>query len=529
MTSPRFAVLALFASVFAVACASQPISKAAPPRSLIVVSTGTGLALEASPEFPPATFNAKREMRAGWIVGWRQMISTAAIDDAIGMAEAAGLNTLFVQVRVNADAYYRSELVPRAESLQGQPAEFDPLGYALKRGHEKGFQVHAWANLGIVWRSTTPPSAANHIFNAHPDWVLRDANGKMSTPRPDDPQPGYVEENFWINWGHSEAQKHLAKVSGEIARRYRVDGIHFDFVRFPARMGPRTVGVGYDPVSVGRFKAETGREPAEHTQAWDEWRFAQVTATLKSCHEAILRARPATAVSAAVLAAWNLAYGRNFTGYRGWIDSGLLDFAVLMSYYKDRTQIWQSVLNAREIVDSRRVVMGLDISAVSPETAARVILFSREQDLKGYSLFALDHIVLKDPYPYLSRFKSLAAAADDGRYKSREPLWNRVAVVDDEHRTFALRFYSRTGKTKLVVYPRGLTKLSFSLNDREFAPLTLSGIAPVAIDLSPWLEPEKREIMANHDFTLNATVEGPPDSFGEIFTVDYYGESTPAR
>ena len=134
-TRAQIASLAICAAAIIAGCASQPISRAVArtiPHPLIVLSTGTGLAFEALPEVPPATFNAKREMRAGWIVGWRQMTSTAAIDEAINMAQAAGLNTLFVQVRVNADAYYLSELVARAESLKGQPAAFDPLDYALR-------------------------------------------------------------------------------------------------------------------------------------------------------------------------------------------------------------------------------------------------------------------------------------------------------------------------------------------------------------------------------------------------------------
>ncbi|MCX5796001.1 MAG: family 10 glycosylhydrolase [Elusimicrobia bacterium] len=500
-------------------CASQPAK-----RALADAPLGTGLAAIAVAPDPPATFNEQNEMRAGWIVGWRQMVSTAAIDDAMDLAQAAGLNTLFVQARVNGDAYYHSDFVPRAETLSGQPDDFDPLAYALRKGHKKGFQVHAWVNLGVVWRSsTTLPVDPRHIFNAHPDWIMRDAAGKPSFPDPKDPQPGYVEENYWINWNHPDAQRHLVQVIAELSRRYAVDGIHYDFARYPAHMGPRTPGAGYDPVSIRRFQEETGRQPAEHTQEWDEWRLKQITAVLGSCREEIKRARPAAAVSAAVLAAWNLGYGRNFTGYRGWLQSNLLDFAVLMSYFKDPTQNWQSVINARETADSRRIVLGLYMPLLSPEAAARQLLFSREQDLKGFSLFSLDHVDLKDPRSYLARLRALALPpASDTRYQEREPLWNRVAIIDPDHRGFSLRFFSRTGKTKLVVYPRGITSLRFAVNDRKFSPILASGTAPIQIDLSPWLNPFAREVAANHDFTLTVSADGPPDSFAEIFTVDYY-------
>ena len=516
-------------------CAAPPPRRpspapAAPPASAAAAELdaplGQGLAALDVPAQTPTTFNERTEMRAGWIVGWRQMISTSAIDDALGLAEAAGLDAVFVQVRIAGDAYYRSSIVPRAEALEGQPADFDPLAYALKRGHAKGLAVHAWINTGVVWRSSsTLPSDPRHIFVAHPDWILRDANGKLHFPDPArDPQPGYIEENYWANWNDPGFQKHLVAVVGELASRYPVDGVHFDFARYPARMGPRVVGVGYDAASIARFEKETGQKPAEHTRAWDEWRLAQVGRTLKACRDEIKRRRPKALVSAAVLAAWNLGYGRNSTAYRRWLNDGTLDFAVLMSYFKDRAQIRQSVINARETADSRRVVLGLYMPLLSPQAAAREIELSREQDLKGFSLFPLDGVDLKDPKPYLERLRALAVPPkDDARYAQREPLWNRVGVLDADRRSFSLRFFSRTGRTKVVVYPRGIASLRLAVNGASFKPIAVStGSDVLQLDLTPWLNPESREVFNNHDFTLTASADGPPESYAEVFTVDYY-------
>lgn len=485
------------------------------------------------PAQPPTTFDEKREMRAGWIVGWRQMTSTAAIDESLALAEAAGLDTVFAQVRVNADAYYRSDLAPRAETLANQPADFDPLAYVLKRGHEKGLKVHVWLNTGVVWRSSsTVPVDPRHLFNAHPDWVLRDAAGKLSHPGADDPQPGYIEENYWLNWNHPEVKKHLVAVVSELVKRYAVDGVHFDFVRYPGRMGPKTSGAGYDALSVKQFRAATGKEPAEFTREWDEWRFARVTGVLKACRDEIKRVRPGTPVSAASLAAWNLAYGRAVTGYRRWLKDDVLDFVVLMSYFPDATQIWQSVINARETADSRRVVVGLYLPVLSPQAAARQLVFSREQGLKGFSLFPLDAVDLPQPKPYLEKLRALAIPPkSDERYLDREPLWNRVALLTDERRKVSLRFFSRTGNTRLVVYPRGATRLDFSIGDKAFAPLVPAGDAPLAVDLTPWLKPFERQVAANHDFTLTISMEGPPEAFASVFTVDSYrrvDENVPA-
>jgi uncharacterized lipoprotein YddW (UPF0748 family) len=492
-------------------------------RAAAFAPTATGLAALPVPQGPPATFNEKEEMRAGWVVGWRQMVSTSAIDEAIDLAQTARLNTLFVQVRVSGDAYYRSDFVPRAQILKDQPPDFDPLDYALHRAHERGIAVHAWVNMGILWRSTTAPTDPRHVFNAHPDWIMRDATGKLAYPDTKDPTPGFAEENYWINWSHPEAQDHLVRVVSEIVDRYPVDGVHFDFVRYPARMGPRTAGVGYDPVSLARFRAETGQEPAEHTKAWDSWRLEQITRVLTRCREEVKRRRPQASVSAAVLGAWNLAYGRNSTDYRGWLETGVLDFAALMAYYDKPDWVWQSVINARERAAGHRILLGLGLSSISPEVAAGQILLSREQDLLGFSLFSLDNQELKDSKSYLAHLRDLAIPdVHDDRYSQNEPLWNRVGVVDPAHRAFSLRFYSRRGHTKMVVYPKGITSLLVAINDQALAPFMANGLTPIQVDLSPWLDPFAREVAANHDFVMTASAEGPPESAAQIFTVDYY-------
>ena len=43
------------------------------------------------------------------------LISPAKIDQAVAWAQDAGLNTLFVQIRASGDAYYATDLIPRAD------------------------------------------------------------------------------------------------------------------------------------------------------------------------------------------------------------------------------------------------------------------------------------------------------------------------------------------------------------------------------------------------------------------------------
>src|SRR4051812_43294423 len=65
------------------------------------------------------------EIRALWVT--RSSLATpASIATLVRSAHDHGFNTLLVQVRGRADAYYASDLEPRAAELGRQPRTFDP-------------------------------------------------------------------------------------------------------------------------------------------------------------------------------------------------------------------------------------------------------------------------------------------------------------------------------------------------------------------------------------------------------------------
>ncbi len=81
-----------------------------------------------------------------------------------------GINTLIVQVRGRADAFYTSSIEPRGESIQ-ESAPFDPLDLVVQEAHARGMAVHAWVNTHLVWGPAQLPQSPEHILNAHPDWL----------------------------------------------------------------------------------------------------------------------------------------------------------------------------------------------------------------------------------------------------------------------------------------------------------------------------------------------------------------------
>ena len=62
------------------------------------------------------------------------MVSRAEVERALVFARDSGFNHVFVQVRGRGDAYYKSLIVPRSDRIREK--DFDPLGYAVERGHD---------------------------------------------------------------------------------------------------------------------------------------------------------------------------------------------------------------------------------------------------------------------------------------------------------------------------------------------------------------------------------------------------------
>ena len=63
--------------------------------------------------------------------------------------QAAGINTVMVQVRPKADAFYPSAINPWSESLtgtQGRDPGYDPLAFMIEETHRRGMSFHAWLN-----------------------------------------------------------------------------------------------------------------------------------------------------------------------------------------------------------------------------------------------------------------------------------------------------------------------------------------------------------------------------------------------
>lgn len=279
------------------------------------------------------------EMRGLWVVR-TSILSPEAIAKVVSAAKLHHFNALFVQVRGRGDAFYQSSLEPRAEELRAAPADFDPLAEAVRQGHAAGLQVHAWLNTCYVWGASHRPAALAHVVNQHPEWLARDSKGHFQLAS------GAGCEGAFLSPANLDARQHIHDVFLDVATRYDIDGIHFDYVRY--------AGAAYDysAAALTRFREQmqgsarlidvklcearlaTDRLSYPHMfpQEWQAFRRQQVTDMVEAISHDVKAVKPWAIVSAAVFADSQDAYTTRGQDWKTWLKNGYLDAVVPMAY-----------------------------------------------------------------------------------------------------------------------------------------------------------------------------------------------------
>jgi uncharacterized lipoprotein YddW (UPF0748 family) len=388
----------------------SPTVRVGPPPEP-AVETGRGVTLDPVRPF--------EEVRAVWVVRY-SMTSAEAVRSMVRTADEAGFNTLLVQVRGRADAFYDSGIEPAGESIR-EEGRFDPLELAVTEAHARGMAVHAWVNTHLVWGPAALPQSPEHLVNAHPDWlgVPRELARELAPVDPSDERYvarliRYAEENpgtvegVYTSPSHPEVQDRVHAVWMDLARRYDLDGIHFDYIRFPSARYDYSVGAlerfrmwARGSLPEARFaRLDTAYEDDllafvdGEPELWDAFRRAQVTRLVARIREDVRALNPRMIVSAAVIADSDLAYHDRFQPWKEWLRDGLIDVAVPMAYTPDPERFDALVQDARGAAPARdRVWAGIGAYMNSERGTLEMIDIARARDAGGIVLFSYDWAV----------------------------------------------------------------------------------------------------------------------------------------
>ncbi len=213
-------------------------------------------------------------------------------------------------------AFYNSDVLPVAAAVEQQGDQIDLCLAACKK---YGIECHVWkVSYNMGW-------ATDKEFIA----------GMKADGRTQASYDGSSNDR-WLCPSHPENQKLEIESMLEVARKYDVHGLHFDYIRYPGNDGcfckgcrlrfEKTIGK-----KIRKWPADVRNDDSLQEQ-WLEFRRRQITKVVAAVAQRAKKIRPDIKISAAVFRNWPV--DRNSVGqdWKLWCDRGYLDFVCPMDY-----------------------------------------------------------------------------------------------------------------------------------------------------------------------------------------------------
>ena len=288
----------------------------------------------------------KHEVRAVWLttiggIDWPHSYSQSAhsaekqkqeLCSILDRLQQAKINTVLLQTRIRGTLIYPSEYEPWDGCLSGFPGKtpgYDALQFAIEECHRRGMELHAWM-------VTIPVGKWNALG-------CKSLRQKM---------PGLVKKidaDGYMNPEDSRTGNYLASICREITRRYDIDGIHLDYIRYPENW---KLGV----------RRDRGRN--------------YITSIVQKIHDAVKAEKPWVKMSCSPIGkrddlsrywshGWN-AYTKVCQDAQGWLRDGLMDELFPMMYFRNE-QFFPFAIDWKEQDQGKIVVPGLGIYFLDPK------------------------------------------------------------------------------------------------------------------------------------------------------------------
>jgi uncharacterized lipoprotein YddW (UPF0748 family) len=239
----------------------------------------------------------------------------------VDFAKKARIKVLFVQIYRANRAWFPSHVA------DSKPYEIclkntmqDPFAFLIKEARKAGIEVHAWINL----LSLSNNKDAKILKKYGPGILTRNLKKKRAI------EDYKIDKQYFLEPGDLRVRSELLALVSEILDNYpQLDGIQFDYIRYP----DRNPSYGYTKMNIERFKKTTGIKTIKNDNiTWQNWKRAQVTELLTQLASRARALRPDIKVSATGCVPYVRAYYEAFQDWPSWIKTGLVDFVTVMTY-----------------------------------------------------------------------------------------------------------------------------------------------------------------------------------------------------
>ena len=201
-------------------------------------------------------------------------------------------------------------------------------------------------------------------------------------------------EGFYLAPTNTLVNKYLISVVDELSRNYKLNGIHYDYIRY------HNPNYGYNEIGLSDFKKKYYNHDANNEALLSEFKRNSITEFVKEASKIIKSNSDGIIISAAVkpniydakllfCQEWDL-----------WLSAGYLDWAVPMNYMVKNDDFAQNMYLIRDSLPRKyhnKIIVGISIYNQNAKLAGKKIEGLRKMNFKNISIFSYTEFD-KNPY-----------------------------------------------------------------------------------------------------------------------------------
>ncbi|MDD5115775.1 MAG: family 10 glycosylhydrolase [Candidatus Omnitrophica bacterium] len=336
------------------------------------------------------------------------LYSKEDVDKLITRCKKAKINEIYLQFFQSGNAYYDSKVCDKKKyDEMVKAAGMDTLDLLLREAQENKIKVFAWVNVLSLGRNDQADilkKYGNSILTL--DQYKRTSRIESKTEL----DKYYLRENqIFLEPGDPRITEYMLTVINEIVNRYPlISGVHLDYIRYPSpvpfipgsRFKKFGLTYGYGPENLRRFTEKTGINPLQTLNnedeylAWDNWKRQQVTELVRKISSLVKLKSADLEISCAVIPLTERAYANAFQDWSDWLEEGIVDYVVLMSYTKDNQFIKEVIKSALGNRGKGRIYAGIGLFLMKniPDLFFNQYRIVTDLSVDGIVFFSIDDL-----------------------------------------------------------------------------------------------------------------------------------------
>jgi uncharacterized lipoprotein YddW (UPF0748 family) len=323
-------------------------------------------------------FSFDTYLQLGITVNRIQLISEETIDHLLGLCIRYRIDTLYVPVVSNMEAFYDSRILPRSSVLinNGAFSDFDPLRYIISKGKRFNVFIVPVVDCLTVWPSKDFPVIRNHVSVEHPEWLSMDSLGRiLATPAILDP-------------GVPDVQAFLISLLKEILLRYNIPAIALEHFEYP------NGSYGYNPYSLKEYE-KNKRSITNATYTLNDFRIETLSDLLSRFNALRDSLGVVTNIHLITETDPKRCKSERFQDWLSWINSRQIAHAALWYWFADVKTVRYDTLYTLENLSSRNVFFGLSPNSLMPEQLELLLKEITSYPIKGVVVDTFDEDILE--------------------------------------------------------------------------------------------------------------------------------------